>query len=605
MKVFLFSIILFFSVTLEAKVNFTSFIDTQLKFVYAMNENNITQAKIKSIINEQEVSYNDALNSLMENKNRFINQPQLYDTEIFSLKKIMSINKRAGNKNAVLRDEIKLKSYRVLRNQNLMIKEILLSLNAKNIDNFEDDLNKIISKNQEKVRNIYSKDYSYMNEIITTSKTFMQAKHNLQEFYALKDINVDMINNIYKLENRMYRLNKFTDYHVIKIVIFINDLRVVETINPILEAYGLTVIKIVFILALIALVYFFRKIIHIVLKKYILTLEMLNSYSKEIMEKLYKPIDMLVIVVNINMVIYVYNDFSSVETTSRIFNIIYGIFLTVMVYKVLNTVATIKLSEISENKVKNEMINVGIKILNFLIILIGILIALYFAGVNLTAVLSGLGIGGFAVAFAAKDTISNFFGTLSILFSNVFSQGDWIVVGKDEGVIVEIGLRVTTLRTFDNALIAIPNGTFATSDVKNWNRRTLGRRIKMNIGVTYASKSQDIKNAVNQIREMLDKHSGIATSNTKHQHRFVNGPKLLSKDDYEGVKKNLLVYMDEFGDSSINIMVYCFSKTVNWQEWLEVKEDVMYKIMDILEKNSLEFAFPSLSLYNENPKEQE
>ena len=141
MKVFLFSIILFFSVTLEAKVNFTSFIDTQLKFVYAMNENNITQAKIKSIINEQEVSYNDALNNLMKNKNYFIEEPQLYDAEIFSLKKIMSINKRAGNKNAVLRDEIKLKSYRVLRNQNLMIKEILLSLNAKNIDNFDEDRN--------------------------------------------------------------------------------------------------------------------------------------------------------------------------------------------------------------------------------------------------------------------------------------------------------------------------------------------------------------------------------------------------------------------------------------------------------------------------------
>lgn len=605
MRFFLFSIILFFSITLHAEVNFTSFIDTQLKFVYAMNENNITQEEIKTIVNEQEASYNNALNKLMENKNRFIEQPQLYDAEIFSLKKIMSINKRAGNTNAVLRDEIKLKSYRVLRNQNLMIKEILLSLNAKDIHSFEDDLNEIVSKNQEKVHDIYSKDYTYVNEIITTSKTFIQAKNNLQEFYALKDINVDMINNIYKLENRMYRLNKYTDYHVIKIVIFINSLHVVETLNPLLEMYGLTVIKIVFILVLIAFVYFFRKIIDIVLKKYILTLKMLNHYSKEIMEKLYRPIDILVVVVNINMVIYVFNDFSSIESISKFFNIIYGLFFTLMLYKVVNTVATIKLSEISDNRVKNEMINVGIKILNFVIILIGVLIALYFAGVNLTAVLSGLGIGGFAVAFAAKDTISNFFGTLSILFSNVFSQGDWIVVGKDEGVVVEIGLRVTTIRTFDNALIAIPNGTFATSDVKNWNRRTLGRRIKMNIGVTYGSKSKDIKNAVNQIREMLDKHSGIATSNTKHQHRFFHAPKLLSKDDYEGVKKTLLVYMDEFGGSSINIMVYCFSKTVNWQEWLEVKEDVMYKIMEILEKNSLEFAFPSLSIYNENQDKQE
>jgi len=250
------------------------------------------------------------------------------------------------------------------------------------------------------------------------------------------------------------------------------------------------------------------------------------------------------------------------------------------------------------------MINVGMKILNFIIVLVGILIMLYFAGVNLTAVLSGLGIGGFAVAFAAKDTISNFFGTLSILFSDVFSQGDWIVVGKNEGVVVEIGLRVTTLRTFDNALIAIPNGTFATTDVKNWNRRTLGRRIKMNIGVTYSAKSESLQNAVKQIRDMLDKHSQIATTNTKYKHRKYKATRLVSKDDHQGIKKTLLVYLDEFGESSINILVYCYTKSVLWKEWLEVKEDVMYKIMDILEKNSLEFAFPSLSIYNENEGEK-
>jgi len=230
---------------------------------------------------------------------------------------------------------------------------------------------------------------------------------------------------------------------------------------------------------------------------------------------------------------------------------------------------------------------------------IGLLIVLYFAGVNLTAVLSGLGIGGFAVAFAAKDTISNFFGTLSILFSDVFSQGDWVVVDGKEGVVVEIGLRVTTLRTFDNALIAIPNGTFASKDVKNWNRRSLGRRIKMKLGITYGSKSADIKNAIVEIREMLDKHPNIATVNTKYEHNLSQGARLVSRDDLEGVKKTLLVYLDEFGDSSMNILLYCFTKSVQWDEWLETKEDVMHKIMEIFEKNSLEFAFPSMSIYNE------
>ncbi|MDQ7068136.1 MAG: mechanosensitive ion channel family protein [Sulfurimonas sp.] len=220
---------------------------------------------------------------------------------------------------------------------------------------------------------------------------------------------------------------------------------------------------------------------------------------------------------------------------------------------------------------------------------------------NLTAVLSGLGIGGFAVAFAAKDTISNFFGTLSILFSDVFSQGDWIEIDGNQGVVVEIGLRVTTIRTFDNALIAIPNGTFASKDVKNWDKRILGRRIKMHIGVKYDSKSEDIKNAIQEIRVMLDKHPQIATKATKYSHHNerTHTAKLVSKDDLEGVKNNLLVYLDEFSDSSINILIYCFSKSVKWAEWLETKEDVMHKIMAILEKNNLEFAFPSLSIYKE------
>jgi len=597
---FLFALVAFLSVAVNAGEKYTKFIDKQLELVYEMNENNITQEKIEDIMNIQEIAYDKALDVLMENKNNFIKDTQVYNKEIFSLKKIMSINKRAGNTYAILRDEIKVKSYRLLRNQNLMLKEILLALNEHKRDDFREKLNKAVSKNQKIVAELSSVNYSYINELDATSKTLRQAKKNLREFDALKEINADMINNIYRLENKMYRLNKYTIYHLIGIVIKINNLSVVEKINHTLEDYGLSVIKISVILLLIALIYLFRKVAYVALKSYLLSIELFSDYVKEILEKLYKPIDILVIIININMILYVYNDFSNVAIVTMVFNIIYGFFFTFVVYKILNTVAAIKISEINdENKIKNEMINVGIKIINFIVLIIGLLIILYLAGVDLTAVLSGLGIGGFAVAFAAKDTISNFFGTLSILFSNVFSQGDWIVVGKDEGTVVEIGLRVTTLRTFDNAMIAIPNGTFATTDVKNWNKRTLGRRIKMSIGVKYDSKSQDIKNAVSEIRDMLVKHPGIANKNTKHEHKRRNVTKLLSKDDYEGVKKNLLVYLDEFGPSSINILIYCFTKSVYWQEWLEVKEDIMHKIMEILEKNSLEFAFPSMSIYNE------
>jgi MscS family membrane protein len=325
-------------------------------------------------------------------------------------------------------------------------------------------------------------------------------------------------------------------------------------------------------------------------------------YVTDILKAIRKMIHVLIIIINMNIIFYIYHDFSSTELSAKVFNILYAITLTIIFYKIVNTIAKVKISSInvSEKQIKNEIINIGIKIVNFLIMLFGLLIVLYIAGVDLTAVLSGLGIGGFAVALAAKDSLANFFGTLSILISDVFSQGDWIVIDGEQGVVVEIGLRVTTLRTFDNALIAIPNATLANKDVKNWNKRILGRRIKMSLGIKYDSKSQDIRNAVKEIHDMLDKHPDIATENTKHSYGQVKGAKLVSKDDLKGVKKTLLVYLDSFSDSSINILVYCFTKSTNWQDWLETKEDVMHQIMEIFEKNNLEFAFPSMSIYKEN-----
>jgi MscS family membrane protein len=246
------------------------------------------------------------------------------------------------------------------------------------------------------------------------------------------------------------------------------------------------------------------------------------------------------------------------------------------------------------------MVNVAIKIINFVIFIIGLLLVLHFAGANLTTVLSGLGIGGFAIAFAARETLSNFLGTISILMSDTYSQGDWIVVDGKQGNVVEIGLRVTTLRTFDNALISIPNGIVANKDVKNWNKRTLGRRIKMNIGIKYNSEPENIHVAIEEIREMLLTHPSIASNkSTYEENNRSKNIKLVSKEDELGVKRTLLVYLDEFSDSSINILVYCFAKKTDWAKWLEAKEDVMYKVMEILVKNNLEFAFPSLSLYTE------
>lgn len=246
---------------------------------------------------------------------------------------------------------------------------------------------------------------------------------------------------------------------------------------------------------------------------------------------------------------------------------------------------------------RKEVANLLIKVVYFLIFVIGLLLVLHRFGLNVSAIVASLGIGGLAVALAAKDTLANFFASIMILLDNSISQGDWIVCGDDEGTVVEIGLRTTTIRTFDNALIFIPNSKLSSETIRNWNRRKVGRRIKMHIGVEYSSTKEKIAKCVDEIKEMLIHHPQIASPSSV----TIEGEDImLSYNDAKGYKSTLLVYLDQFNTSSIDILIYCFSKTVAWDEWLAVKQDVMFQIMEIVEKNGLSFAFPTQSIHLES-----
>ena len=605
-SIFILACFIFSLYAQETSVKYTKFLDEQIKLTYALNDENNTQQKLAQLVQEQQKMYENALYQLMANKEYYLKNLPDFTEEIFGLKKRVAINKRLGNDYAVTRDEVQIKSYLIAQDILSMIKNILGSLQqSKSIHDFIQKLNFYTAKNQKEIQAITKQsDYSQILNLPDNSDVLASAKKNIQELYALEEIDNDMISYVYKFSHKMYALNKYARYHLIKPVVYINSLKVVHIINKELAPLGLSVVKLSIFLFLLLVIYLFRKLFYFILQRYLISNQYLNEYAEDILLKTKRTIEFLIVVINVDMIIYVYNDFSNNLLISQIFNVVYVMILTYFVYVVVNTIAALNLQKFqkSVSSVKAELINVGIKIINFFIFTIGLLLVLYFAGVNLTAVLSGLGIGGFAVAFAAKDTISNFFGTLSILFSDIFSQGDWIEIDGKEGTVVEIGLRVTTIRTFDNALIAIPNGTFASKDIKNWNKRKLGRRIKMKLGVKYDSKIEDINKAVIAIREMLKNHPDIATQETKYEHiKRKDGrvAKLVSKDDLEGVKRTLLVYLDDFSDSSIDILVYCYSKSVKWEEWLQVKQDVMEKIMKIFEENHLEFAFPSLSIYNE------
>lgn len=283
--------------------------------------------------------------------------------------------------------------------------------------------------------------------------------------------------------------------------------------------------------------------------------------------------------------------------------ITFVIAVTWLILSVLNGYGMVLINELTKKSGRKEVINLILKIIYFIIFVIALLIVLSKLGFNVSAIIASLGIGGLAVALATKDILANFFASVMLLFDNSFSQGDWIVCGDIEGTVVEIGLRKTTVRTFDNALIFVPNSKLASDPIRNWSRRKMGRRIRMLIGIKYSAKTEQIKKCIEEIRQMLLEHPGIAKGDdmgSKKAGRYDRG--IVSIDDLAGYKSNLFVVVDEFADSSINILVYCFSKTIVWGEFLAVKEDVMMKIMDIVEANGLGFAFPSQSLYVEEVK---
>ncbi|MDY6822086.1 MAG: mechanosensitive ion channel family protein [Deferribacterota bacterium] len=194
-------------------------------------------------------------------------------------------------------------------------------------------------------------------------------------------------------------------------------------------------------------------------------------------------------------------------------------------------------------------------------------------GYDIGAIITGLGIGGLAIALAAKDTLANFFGSVMVLLDKPFKIGDWIVCSDAEGIVEEIGFRSTKIRTFAKALVAIPNSKLANDSITNWSRRE-NRRINFNIGLTYSTNRSQIENIVNKIRDMLINHKYI-------------------KED------PLMVNFTDFGASSLNVFIYCFTTTAVWSEYLKIKEDVNLKIMKIIEDENASFAFPSTSIYVE------
>jgi len=227
----------------------------------------------------------------------------------------------------------------------------------------------------------------------------------------------------------------------------------------------------------------------------------------------------------------------------------------------------------TESSLDDQLVPFIAKTLKIFIIITGVLVVAQNMGYSISGLIASLGIGGIAVAMAARDTIANVFGSIMILVDRPFTVGDWIKTDEFEGIVEEVGFRSTRIRTFGKTLVNVPNSTMANMVIDNIDARPK-RRVKMRIGLTYDSSPEKIQAAIDGIEHLLANHIGV------------------DQDFY-------LVKFDTFEDSSLSIFLYYFTKTTHWEEYLQVRQEVNMQIMKLLESLELEFAFPTRTVHLE------
>lgn len=227
----------------------------------------------------------------------------------------------------------------------------------------------------------------------------------------------------------------------------------------------------------------------------------------------------------------------------------------------------------------SSMVEWSVKAIKAAFVFIGAVTILEIWGIQVAPIIAGLGLFGVAVALGAQDLFKNLIAGLLIIAERRFNLGDWILVeGVVEGTVESIGFRSTLIRRFDKAPVFVPNSKLSDSAVTNFSGMT-HRRIYWKIGVEY-------RTSVDQLRQIRDAIEAYVSTDEA----FAKPPEV-----------PLFVRIDGFSDSSIDLMLYCFTKTTQWGEWLAIKEQLAYAIKRIVEDAGSAFAFPSQSIYVENP----
>lgn len=261
--------------------------------------------------------------------------------------------------------------------------------------------------------------------------------------------------------------------------------------------------------------------------------------------------------------------------TKALYSCIY-ILITSAVFIFMNTYERIRRNVWMnmDNESAKTILPLILKIIKFcLIVIVVVAVANEFGFREFDSLIKGLGIGGLAVAFAAQDMLKNVFGGFIVITDKSFNVGDFIQIGSTDGIVEEVGIRSTKVRTLEQELVVVPNGKFADDAVVNYSKRG-SRRVKQYLGATYDTSSESLKVVIDKIKRTLI-------------------------DDKDVINSSINVKFDGFGASSLDIMVLYLVNTGDYGEYLKIKERINFEVMGIFEEEKVDFAFPSMSLYME------
>ncbi len=337
-------------------------------------------------------------------------------------------------------------------------------------------------------------------------------------------------------------------------------------------------------IALLFLVVFFTLLINLILKYFItkglarLAKRSNTIFDDTVIEVMHKPVRAFTLFSGFLWALQVMAQYNHHNWDNHLLNlwrlsitVCFGWFLLRLIKAVEANILT-KPSRKGKPKPDSATVMAVARLLRLSIIITLVLVTLQDFGFSISGVLAFGGIGGIAIGFAARDLLANFFGGFMIFIDKPFHVGDWISSPdrQIEGTVEYIGWRMTRIRTFDLRPLYIPNSIFMNIAVENPSRM-LNRRINENLGLRYEDLDK-MPAIVADIKQMITNHPAIDN------------------------RRTIIVAFDKYNDYSLNIMLYCFTKTVVWVEFYEKKQQIMMEIKDIVHKHGADFAFPTQEL---------